>query len=332
MSRLKHRSNQNRNKIMHSRHGKALVLFLPKGHVMKPRMLSAALLLAATVAMGQAAPSQPPTQGQPQTQGAQPGDAAAPAVSHQPQAKTNDELAAFKLAAAKTDPAQVDAAADEFAQKFPDSELKVLLYVRAMNLYQQQNNSGKVVVVGRKAIALNATDPVPLVTVASALVLDTQDNDLDRAARYNEAAKDAQAALDNIDTGLQIPPGVTADRVAVVKANLRSIAYDTLGVIAMKTSNFPGAEEDFKKAVELMKDQPDASVYLRLAVVQDNQGKYAEALESANKAAQYSQDGSTERVLAKQEQDRLTKLIAEKNGTQAAPAATPPPPQPAQPH
>lgn len=293
---------------------------------MKPRMLSAALLLATTVAMGQAVPSQP------QNQGAQPGTAAEPAVSHQPQAKTNDEMAAYKLASAKTDPAQMEAAADEFAQKFPDSELKVLLYVRAMQLYQQQNNSGKVVAVGRKAIALNPTDPVPLVTVASALVLDTQENDLDRAARYAEAGKDAQAALDNIDTGLQVPPGVPADRVAAVKANLRSIAYDTLGVIAMRTSNFPGAEEDFKKSVELMKDQPDASAYLRLAVVQDNQGKYAEALESANKAAQFSQEGSTERVLAKQEQDRLTKLIAEKNGAQAAPATAPPPPQPAQPH
>lgn len=293
---------------------------------MKPRMLSAALLLATTVAMGQAVPSQP------QNQGAQPGTAAEPAVSHQPQAKTNDEMAAYKLASAKTDPAQMEAAADEFAQKFPDSELKVLLYVRAMQLYQQQNNSGKVVAVGRKAIALNPTDPVPLVTVASALVLDTQENDLDRAARYAEAGKDAQAALDNIDTGLQVPPGVPADRVAAVKANLRSIAYDTLGVIAMRTSNFPGAEEDFKKSVELMKDQPDASVYLRLAVVQDNQGKYAEALESANKAAQFSQEGSTERVLAKQEQDRLTKLIAEKNGAQAAPATAPQPPQPAQPH
>ena len=140
-------------------------------------------------------------------QGAQtaPVPAAAP---HQPQAKSKEEYDAYNLAASKTDPAQLEAAADEFAQKFPNSELKELLYVRAMNLYQQQNNSAKVIVVGRKAIAINPQDPVPLVAVASALVMDTRETDLDRDARYVEAAKDAQAALDNVDTGLQVPPNV----------------------------------------------------------------------------------------------------------------------------
>ena len=295
---------------------------------MKPRMLSAALLLAATVAMGQAAPNQSPPPG------AASGTAAAPAVSHQPQAKSNDELAAYKLAAAKPDAAQTEAAADEFAQKFSDSELKVLLYVRAMMLYQQQNNSAKVIAMGRKAIALNGTDPVPLVLVGEALVLDTQRNDLDREARYAEASKDAQAALDNMDTGLLIPPGTPPERVELVKANYRSIAYDTLGVIAMNKQDFAAAEKNFKLAIEVSKDQPDSVLYLRLAVVQDNQGKYPEALESANKAAQYSQDGSVERLQANQEQDRLKKLIAEKNpaSTAPAPAPAPAPAQPPQPH
>ena len=71
---------------------------------------------------------------------------AAPAAQHQPQAKTKEEYDAYNLAASKTDPAQMEAAADEFAQKFPTSELKEFLYVRAMNLYQQQNNSAKVIV------------------------------------------------------------------------------------------------------------------------------------------------------------------------------------------
>ena len=107
-----------------------------------------------------------------------------------------------------------------------------------MNLYQQQNNSAKVIAIGRKAIELNPTDPVPLVAVASALVMDTRETDLDRDARYAEASKDAQAALDNVDTGLQVPPNAPADRVALAKANLRSIAYDTLGVIAMNKKDY----------------------------------------------------------------------------------------------
>jgi len=64
-------------------------------------------------------------------------------------------------------------------------------------------------------------------------------------------------------------------------------------------------------------------VYIRLSVVQDNEKKYTEALDSANKAAQYAPEGSAEKNLAKQQQARLQKLIAEQSGS-----TTPPPPQP----
>lgn len=294
---------------------------------MKSILAMMAVLLATNMAMAQANASKPSTP----AQGAQTSAAApAPTGQHQPQAKSKEEFDAYNLAASKTDPAQAEAAADEFAQKFPNSELKELLYVHAMTFYQQQNNSAKVVATGRKAIELNPTDPVPLVTVASATVMDTRESDLDRDARFAEAAKDAQAALDNIDTGLQVPPSVPPERVAIAKANLRSIAYDTLGVIAMNKKDYAAAEQNFQKAADLMKDQPDAVVYLRLSVAQDNQKKYPQALDSANKAVQFAQEGSAEQNLAKQQQARIQKLIAEKSTSTTTPApATPTTPPPA---
>jgi len=272
-----------------------------------------AVLFAATAVIAQTATPPAPAQG------TQPSATPTAPAQHQPQAKSTEEYTAYNAAAAKTDPAQLEAAADEFVQKFPNSELKELLYVRAMNLYQQQNNSARVISAGRKAIALNGTDPVPLVAVASALVMDTRENDMDRDARYAEAAKDVQSALDNIDSGLQAPPSVTPEQVAAAKANLRSIAYDTLGVVAMNKKDYATAEQNFQKAADLMKDQPDAVVYLRLSVAQDNEGKYAQALDAANKAVQYSPEGSAEKNLAKQQQARLQKLIAEKNPSSASP-------------
>ena len=281
-----------------------------------------AALSLATWAMAQGNTSTPPAP----AQGSQPSTAAAaPAAQHQPQAKSKEEFDAYNLAVSKSDPAQLEAAADEFAQKFPNSELKELLYVRAMTSYQQQNNSAKIIATGRKAIEVNPTNPVPLVAVASALVMDTRETDLDRDARYAEAGKDAQAALDNVDTGLEVPPSVPPQQVAAAKENLRSIAYDTLGVIAMNKKDYTAAEQNFQKAADLMKDQPDAVVYLRLSVAQDNEKKYPEALDSANKAVQYAQEGSAERNLAKQQQARLQKLMSEKV-TSNTPSATQPPP------
>jgi len=291
---------------------------------MRLTLAMAVVLLAASVALAQASGNKTPAP----AQGAQGTAAPAPAGPHPPQAKSKEEYDAYNLAASKTDPAQAETAADEFAQKFPASELKELLYVRAMNLYQQQNNSAKVIAMGRKAIELNPTDPVPLVAVASALVMDTRDTDLDRDARFAEATKDAQAALDNVDTGLQVPPNVPPDRVAAAKANLRSIAYDTLGVIAMNKKDYAGAEQNFQKAADLMKDQPDSVVYLRLSVAQDNEKKYEAALDSANKAAQYAPEGSAEKNLAKQQQARLQKLLADKSAPSVAPATTTPITQP----
>jgi tetratricopeptide (TPR) repeat protein len=102
----------------------------------------------------------------------------------------------------------------------------------------------------------------------------------------------------------------------------------------MNKKDYATAELNFQKAAELMKDQPDSVVYLRLSVAQDNEKKYQDALDSANKAAQYAPEGSAEKNLAKQQQDRLQKLLADKSNT-SAPAATtapPTPPPPTTPH
>ena len=139
-------------------------------------------------------------------------------------------MKAYQDAASKTDPAQMEAAANAFAAKYPNSDLKAALYVRAMNLYGQANNSEKVIEMGRKAIAADPTNPVPLVQVGSALVEGTRDTDMDRDQRLAEAAKDAQAAIDNIND-LMVPPNAPADRVAAVKASIVTMAYDTLGMV-----------------------------------------------------------------------------------------------------
>src|ERR1019366_2809810 len=122
-------------------------------------------------------------------------------------------------------------------------------------------------------------------------------------------AKDAQGAIDNIG-GLPVPPNAPPDRVAAVKASILTMAYDTLGMVNLNKKDYATAEQQFLKAVDASKAQPEAVVYLRLSVAQDQLKQYPEALESANKAAQYAPPGSAAQNLAKQQQARLQKLIA----------------------
>jgi len=298
---------------------------------MNLRSTTLAVLLAGSMALAQTATPQqtPAATSQPGAQSSQAQTtpsaplAAAANPSRPPQAKTREEYDAYKAAAALTDPNQVYVAADQFAQKYPSSELRALLYVQAMNLFQQQNNSVKEIEAGRKAIALDPTDPIPLIHVGSALVEVTRDNDLDKEQRWAEAEKDLHGAIDNLDTGLHIPPNVTPEQVKMVKDNVVATAYESLGVIQMQKQDFGDAESDFQKAVDASKAQPIGRIYLRLSVAQDNQKKYQEALVNANKALQYAEKGSVEQVLAQQQQTRLQKLLGEGTGPDAATPSLP---------
>ena len=81
---------------------------------------------------------------QTQTPPAQAGTAATtppPQGKRPPQAKTQPEFDAYKVAAANTDGAALEKAADDFAAKFPDSELRILLYRTAMHDLSERQQS-----------------------------------------------------------------------------------------------------------------------------------------------------------------------------------------------
>ena len=231
------------------------------------------------------------------------------------QAKSQDELKAYQDAAAKTDPAQAEAAANDFATKYPTSELRAALYMRVMNMYAQANNTDKVIDTGRLAIAADPDNPVPLMEVAQTLAETTRDTDLDREQRLAEAAKDAHAAIDNVDTGLLVPANADPERVAGAKRTILTNSYDTLAMVDMSRNDYAAAVGNLQKAIDQSKANPEAVLYLRLSVAQDKLGQLQPALDAANKAVQYSKGGSAAQNLAKQQQERLQKLIAGQAGS-----------------
>jgi hypothetical protein len=75
-----------------------------------------------------------------------------------PQAKTQPEFDAYKAAAGVADAAALEKAADDFAAKFPDSELRIILYKTAMRAYQSANNAEKTEAMGRKVMLDDPTE------------------------------------------------------------------------------------------------------------------------------------------------------------------------------
>src|SRR5579863_5523291 len=126
--------------------------------------------------------------------------AAAPQGKRPPQAKTQAEFDAYKAAMGSADGAAAEKAADDFAAKFPDSELRVMVYKSAMQKYQQGNNADKMNEMAHKALTFDPDDPEALLGVSQILAERTRDTDLDKDDRLAEAKKDAEHALVTIDT------------------------------------------------------------------------------------------------------------------------------------
>jgi tetratricopeptide (TPR) repeat protein len=244
-----------------------------------------------------------------------------PAGKRPPQAKTQPEFDAWKAASANTDPAALEKAADDFATKFPDSELRVLLYKNAMRTYQNVNNAEKTEAMGRKVLSFDPDDPEALVIVAEVIAERTRDSDIDRDQRFAEATQMAQKAIQTVDTDIQVPAGTPQDKIDSYKALLRSQAYSIVGTIDFKEDKFPAAEENLQKSIDVYPSDPDKVVVLRLALTLDKEQKYPEALKVANRVVDMTQDNTPIGTPARHERDRLVQLTG---GTVPAQPQAPP--------
>jgi tetratricopeptide (TPR) repeat protein len=250
----------------------------------------------------------PPAQTPPAGQTAPAGQAAAPAGKRSPQAKTQPEFDAYKVAAALTDPAAQEKAADDFAAKYPDSELRALLYKAVMHSYQQANNGEKMMAMSQKVLTFDADDPEALLGVAQVLAERTRDTDLDKDQRLAEARKDAQRSLVTVDTDVPTA-GQPPDKIEAYKGFLKSEAYAILGTLDYNAKNWAEAETNLRKSIDVFPQQPDPVAVLRLSLALDQQNKYPEALKYANQAVDLTQAGSGAGDAARKEKDRLIQLI-----------------------
>jgi tetratricopeptide (TPR) repeat protein len=239
----------------------------------------------------------------------------------QPQAKTKEEYAAYQTAVAVADPNAALAAADDFASKYPQSELRYVLYSTLLQKFYAADNKDKVIESGKKLLAIEPQDAMALIMVSTALAETTHETDLDRDEKYDEAMKDADAAVKNIDTGLVTTPQMSPDQVAAAKRELLSMGHAAMGYVELSRKNYALSEQHFKDAIAANPDQPDSTNYLRLAVAQDNLSRYADAMVSIDKALQLAQSENNAAVanIAKNEKDRLTKLAATAKPKQAPP-------------
>jgi tetratricopeptide (TPR) repeat protein len=207
---------------------------------------------------------------------------------HVPEAKTRQEFNDYNAAYALSGGAQMEKAADDFAAKYPASELKTYLYAKALHEYQSENNPAKMLAMGKKVLQLDPDNTIALVLTATVLADGLSDQDPDRQQKIAEIKQDAARALETVDSSFTPPANATPEQITAYKKTLQSMAHSALGITALKADENQTAEQELKSAAELNVTQPDPYIWYHLALAQDHLEKYPEALVSINRALEYA--------------------------------------------
>jgi len=238
-------------------------------------------------------------------------------------AKSQQEVADYNAAFTLRGGAAMEKAADDFAAAYPGSELLPSLYINAMRSYQVEENPGRLLMMGEKALALDPDNPVPLVLTAYVLADSLNATERDRNRKADDVKKYANHALQTMDSGYVAPSSATADQVAAYKAALRSMAYSALGITKLKTGDDSGAERDLKAAADMNSVQPDPYIWYHLSLAQEHRKQYAAALHSVEQAMQLASSNPELQRLAEMEHDKLLDLTAKPRRAPTVPGTSP---------
>ena len=245
-------------------------------HRMKTTTMAVALAAGLLIAL---APAQEP---QPTPGAAQ----QAPAVKRQPQAQSQEELDTFnKLVSPSLSADQMITLADEFVQKYPDSELLGHVYRGAMEGYRLKNDFRKMLEFGEKALAVDPEDGVTLLLLALAIPERTRETDLGRDQKLNKAEEYAKRALAAIDKMQKPNPMIADAEWDRMRNDVRGQSHAALGFVAMHRKQYPAAEDFFKKSIELQPEK-DPIVLWRLGRTYEFMKKYELARDALKEAVE----------------------------------------------
>ena len=278
---------------------------------MKGTMAALVMWAALSVSALAQAPAQPSNAGQSST-APQPQPAQTPATpgKHEPVAKTQEEYKAYQDAVSKPDGPSAEAAADAFAKQFPQSELRAPLFQHVMSLYQNANNSDKVLEWGRKTLDVEPDNGPALVTVATVLSTRTQETDLDRDERLAEAKKYATRAIELANAGQAVPAGTPAAQIGPYRDTILSMAYAALGAVEFDYKNYTAAEMDLRKSVAPSLAEPDPVTWYQLALTLQRENKNSDALTATQKCVAAAKDSPQVANVCKNLETYLEKVVS----------------------
>jgi len=192
--------------------------------------------------------------------------------------KSQKEVQAIQAVQAAQTPDDRIKAIENVLTNFADTEFKNVLLQMAMQAEQQKGDYAQTVFYAQRLLQADPKSAVALVTLATETASHTREFDLDKddkLAKVDKWAKD----------GIEAAKGITAPRYPEEPKDLQAQGYEALGLAATLRKKYDDAANDFKQSVELATGPDAARYYVRLGRAYEDGGKFDDATDAFDKAA-----------------------------------------------
>lgn len=253
---------------------------------------SIAILIAAGLALSQAASAQyqqqqpPPQQPMPAPSG-KASPATAPQTSAPAPKVDPEEEKAYKAFFDASAPQQTDSQiqlGEQFVQKYPQSKYVESVYARLVQNYLNKQELDKMYDAGDKAMALNPDDVSVLVSIGWVIPHNSNPDDPNAEKRLNQAEAYEKHAIDLLSK-LPKPANLTDDQFAKVKDLALSQAHSGLGLVYYRRQDFANSVVELQ-AAEKIAATPDASDLYVMGADLQSLKRFSEAADAYQKCAQ----------------------------------------------
>jgi tetratricopeptide (TPR) repeat protein len=242
----------------------------------------------------------------------------------QPQPKSQKEAEAVMAIFNAQDPDARIKAAEELIQKFADTEFKAIaLQIAAMSA-QQKNDFENMVIYSERTLEADPKNFSAMLMLASGLAQRTREHDLDREEKLGRSEKYAKEAMALIKDAPKPRPDITDEQWASAKKDFAAQAHEALGMGAMVRKKYDVAAENLKAAVETG-TQPDPATMVRLAAAYNHLNKPDEAIAVLDKLNTLPDVNPAVKQVAQSERNNAIKLKGAGSAKPNTNTPTPPP-------
>ncbi len=210
----------------------------------------------------------------------------------QPQWKDRAEFDLYDAITKETQPAKRIELLNQWKEKYPTSEFgNVRTQVFAQS-YQQAGNCSDAITASNDLLGKDANN-LNALNVIMTCIYTMKDPNADQLGSADKAASQTLANIGTLFDASKKPQGVTDDQWKQAKDGIALLAQNTVGYAAMQQKNYPKAEQEFTKSLQLNPKQGQVSYWLGTVVLaQKDPAKQSPALWQFARAAAYDGEGA----------------------------------------